>query len=80
MVTAKELEQLTGGRISSWRWYELARERRVPHRRLGRQVLFPLAKLAAFLSGDVDLEEPTANGAAAPTVKATKVERRSKAG
>jgi excisionase family DNA binding protein len=47
LISAKTVAAETG--LSIWRLYELAREGRIPHRRLGRSVMFTREALAAQL-------------------------------
>ena len=72
LISAKEASVESGGRLSPYRLYELARERRIPHVRLGRSVFFPRESLAEFLRGSDGVEaSPPANGA----VKARRVKQ-----
>lgn len=50
-LTAKEAAEILG--LSAWTLYDLARQRKVPHIRVGRRVLFRKESLLSWLS---DLE------------------------
>jgi excisionase family DNA binding protein len=67
LLSAREVAKATG--LSVWSLYDLARQHRIPHRRLGRKVVFTAESLTAFLQGsDVPLssERPTNGDAPQP--------------
>jgi excisionase family DNA binding protein len=49
LISAQDVAAATG--LTVYRVYELAREGRLPHRRLGRQVWFVAEEVSAFLTG-----------------------------
>ena len=67
LISARDVATQTG--LSIWRVYELCREKKIPHRRLGRSVWFVAEVLGAFLAGgDSPAEVP-----GAPTCRASLV-------
>ncbi|MBA3555496.1 MAG: helix-turn-helix domain-containing protein [Gemmatimonadales bacterium] len=74
LLSARQVAAETG--LSAYRIYELARLGKLPHRKLGRSVVFTREALADFLRGsDVGAAAAQPNGVAKRTAHASKPRR-----